>query len=393
MKAEYLSQLENILGLRREDDDVRKQFALSKNSVENINQVLMSDHILIDNFTGIAEESAINVRSIENYGHSSLDDVNSEFVDQSNIIKSSWGDYSTIKAYLTKQELFSGLAEKVKENEGKYHSSRNIGEVKKHQKLVSDLLNDKKVLDKVVKDVQELSKILDALPIFKGLQAELQEHKNGIVRAKTVGTINSHHVWFVDLIKRENELKYIDREIGQFRQFIKSSSFFKEKKWIELLIKECLSAKESGKIIQLHANTKARKQLLGAIDELSNDWDKMIKYCSCAYEQSFATKNCNKDKDDIIRELSLLESKSRLDNSKVKNIHKQLDKKMKHIKRIEDKSYPSIDYPGSDDFWELIGSIIVFFVNVFLFVLIWPFVLMSRSSDKSSSIEKSVLEW
>lgn len=393
MKAEYLSQLENILGLRREDDGVRKQFALSKKSIENINQVLMSDHILIDNFTGIAEEIAINVRSIENYGHSSLDDINSDFSDQSNNIESIWDDYSTINAYLTNQELFSGLADKVKKNGEKYHSSRNIGEVKKHHKLVSDLLNDKKVLDKVAKDVQELSKILDALPIFKGLQAELQEHKDSIVRAKTVGTINSHHVWFVDLIKRKNELKYIDHEIGQFKKFIKNNLFFKENKWIELLEKECASAKESDKIKQLHTKTKGRKQLLDTIDNLTNDWDKMVEYCSNVYERSIAIKNCNKDKDDIIRELSLLESKSGLDDNKVKNIQKQLNKKLRHIKGIVDKSYPSVEYESYPDFWEGVLNVIFFIVNVLLFIFIWPFIFMSRSSDKSSSIEKSVLEW
>lgn len=344
MQTEYLLQLENILELRREDDDVRKQFKLSKKTIENINQVLLSDHILIDNFTGIAEERAVTVRSIENYGYSSLDDVNSEFADQSNKIKSIWDDYSTVKTYLIKQELFSALAEKVKGNEEKYLASRNIGEVKKHHKQVSTLLNEKKRLDKVVKDVHELSKILDALPMFKGLLTALQEHKNSIIRAKTVRTINSHHVWFVDLMKSKNELKYIDWEISEFKQFVKNSSFFKENKWIELLKKECASAKESDKIKQLHTKTKERKQLLGAIIKLSDDWYKMMEYCSTVYEQSVATKYCNKDKEAIIGELSLLEKKSELDNSKLEKLQKKIEKKTSKIMELKQRTYPLIPF-------------------------------------------------
>jgi hypothetical protein len=389
MKAEYLSQLENILELRHENDDVRKQFKLSNKSIENINQVLLSDHILIDNFTGIAEERTVTIRSIENYGHSSLDDVNSEFTDQSNIIKSIWDDYSMVKTYLTKQELFNGLAEKAKENEDNYQASRNIGEVKKHHKQVSELHNEKKSLDKVVKDVQELTKILESLPIFKWLLVALQERQNDIIRAKTVETIYSHYIWFADLIKSKNELKYIDREIKSFKKFIKKNTFYKQKKWIELLEKECVSAKYSGKIKQLHIKTKARKQLFGTIDKLSKDWGKMFEYCTVVYSRPIATKHCNKDKEDIIKKLSLLESKSVLDDNKVKKIQKQLNKKLKHIKEIVDKPYSSIEYKSYTDFWDVLLNVIYFFVNI----LIWPFALMSRRSDKSLSIEKSVLEW
>ena len=97
MRKECLSQLENVLKLRRENSDVEMQFELSIKSIKNIGFSLTADHIVHNNFSGIAEARLAKLKSIENYEHSSLDKINRDFSDQSIELKSIWNQHLKIK--------------------------------------------------------------------------------------------------------------------------------------------------------------------------------------------------------------------------------------------------------------------------------------------------------
>ena len=497
MRVKYLSQLKGILKLRCEYSEARKQSALAKKSIKNINCTLMTDYVVNDNFTEIGKERLVKIRSIKNYNSLSIDKIDRNCSAQSKKLKSIWKKHLEIKDYLTNCKFFTGLKEKVKENEEKYHISKNIKEVEKHRKLITELFNERSNLNKIKKDFSDLFEILNSLPIFKALLASLQERKRRIMMANTIETINSQHAWIVELIKekkilektakdvsslyeilnslqifkellsslqehereimmaktiekikshhvwiiklikekkilnktvkdiqdlsqtlnsfpiykkllldfkrhenciieakdietinnhyawfdriakQKNDLNFIVYEINEFNKFFKNNSFFTKDKWLTLLEKDCANAKTSSQIEELNAKTKARKQLLSTIDKVSHSWDKMIQYCSDVYNQSVANEYCNKDKKSIIDRLSQLESQSKLDNSEARKIHNQLKKKFNHIRRMENKPYPCTGW----------------ITDIFLFIFIWPFTYLIRKLDKSSSIKKPVLDW
>lgn len=329
MRKEYLSQLENVLKLRRENSDVTMQFELSIESIKNIGLSLTADHIVHNNFSGIAEARLAKLKYIENYDHSSLDEVNRDFSDQSGEIESLWNDNSQIKNYLASLKLFSGLEAKLKENEQKYNVSKDIKEVKKHHKIISRLLNQR------------------------------------------------------------GNLKYIGHEINEFREFFKSSYFFKEDKWVASLEKDCANAKDSMQIEGLQKKIKARKKILDTISKISSDWLKMHKNLASESDR----KLFDGDRVNIINKLSFLEKQSKLDYEKTIEIHTQLEKKINSWMKIEEKPYPILDFIAVNEIGDAIGNIFLFFINIFLIFCIWPFTYVIRGVTKLEIMKKPVLDW
>ena len=345
MRKEYLSQLENVLKLRRENSDISKQFDLSIGSSKNISCTLTTAHIVNNNFSGIVEARLAKLKSIENYDHSSLDEVNRDFSDQSGEIESLWNDYLQIKNYLVSLKLFSGLEEKLKENEQKYHAAKNIEEVKKYHEITSKLFNKRKNLNRIVRIM--------------------------------------------------NDLKYISVEINKFREFFKNSSFFKEYKWVTSLEKDCANTKDSIQIEKLRTKVKARKQVLDTIRKISIDWLEMYKNLNQIYTDPSATEHelFNKDRINIINKLSSLEKQSKLDCESAVEIHIQLEKKINSWMKIKEKPYPSLDFVEVDDLGDIIGNIFLFFFNIFLIFCIWPFTYVIRGVTKFGIMSKPVLDW
>ena len=408
MRKECLSQLENVLKLRRENSDVEMQFELSIKSIKNIGFSLTADHIVHNNFSGIAEARLAKLKSIENYEHSSLDKINRDFSSQSNELESIWKQHLKIKSYLANLEIFNGLKEKVKENEQKYHAAKNIEEVKEctvgtinsQHVWIADLIREEKTLKKIASDVQNLSKILNSLPIFEKLLEDLKNHENNMREAKSIETINSNHTWFCKWLNKENVLKYISREISKFRKFFKNSPFFKEDKWVTSLEKDCANAKDSTQIEKLRTKIKARKKILNTISKISSDWLKMHKNLSQIYTDPSAAEHdlFDKDRINIINELSSLEKQSKLDYESAVVIHIQLEKKINSWIKIKEKPYPSLGFlEGNDTDGNIvilvIANIFVLFINIFLFFCIWPFTYFIRDMAKEEIMKKPVLDW
>ena len=462
MRVEYLSQLESILKLRHEYSETRKYSELSKNSIKDINCTLMTDRVVNNIFIEIGKKRLMKIRSIKNYNHLSLDDINQDFFDQSQTLEYFWKKHLAIKVYLNDCRLFSGLEEKVKNNENKYRISKSIQEVEKYHELVTELFNERENLKKIKSNFSDLFEILSSLMIFMELKTSLQECKRRIMMAKTVGAINSQHVWiaeiiseknsleiiaegiedlseilsslpifekllldlkkhinyimeeknmekindyyiwFDELLSRKNDLKSIDREINEFRIFLKSNSFFKENKWLLLLEKDCANLKESNQIEKLHAKIKGQKKMLDAISEISTCWleicENFHKLCEYSIinkiDNTFdVSKYFDKDKVNIINELSRLENQSALDYNKVLEIHNKLRNKFNHIKEIVNKLYPTLDFNSAHDLSDLIGNIFLLFINVSLIFFVWPFSYLIREIKKYFSIKKPVLDW
>ena len=342
MRKKYLSQLENAIKLRRENSDVKIQFELSIESIKNIGLSLTADHIVHNNFSGIAEARLAKLKSIENYEHSSLDKANCDFSGQSKKLKSIWEQYLKIKDYLANLEIFNGLKEKVKENEQKYHAAKNIEEVKKCHEIITELLNEGTNLDRII-----------------------------------------------------NDLKYINREINKCREFFKNSSFFKEYKWLTSLKKDCANVKDSMQIEKLATKIKARKKILDTISKISSDWLKMHENLSQIYTDPSAIEHelFDKDRINIINKLSSLEKQSKLDYESAIEIHLQLEKKINSWMKIKEEPYPSADFVAVNEIGDAIVNILVFFINIFLIFCIWPFTYVIRGVAKDEIMKKPVLDW
>ena len=332
MRAAYLSQLENILRLRCEYSDLE----LSKKSIKNINQKLLNDHIVNNKFSRIAEKRADEISAIENYSYSSLDDINSGFADQSDKLESIWNEYSAIKDYLTNDELFGGLAEKIKENEEKYHISRNIEEVNKHHELVIELSDERKTLDSIRAEIWLSRQMLDSLPIFKGI------------------------------------------------------------KLVDPFEKECRNAKESKHIKKLYTKRQVRGSLRRKMNDISNSWLEMRQYFYKTFNNAeYVNKCCDKDRADIIQkffQLAELENRE-IGRIEIGEILIQLNRKRNYIKKIADKPYPGINYNSVSGFRDTVRNIFLFFINIFLITFILLFVYLARYLKILSGMKKSVLDW
>jgi len=393
MRSKYFSQLDNILVLRREYDDINKQLLLSRKSIEDICRIILNDDILMLNFAGLANEMAVRIRSIKNYDDIFINKINKQFVSHLNVIKCVWDEYSEVDAYLSSQELFSGLKDKLNEYKEKYHTAKNIQDVKKNHQQVKALLDQKENLDNIINDLQQLTKVLDDLPIFKSLANTLEEHREGVIKAKNIDTINCHYAWIHDLLIMKNDLQKIFDKIYEFKFFVKNSALFSEDKWIASLEKSCVNAESSAQIKKLAKEVIEKDKSLVKIQALSVKCDEMKEYCYSVYDKSFVNENCNIDKNIIINLLLSLESDSRLTGNEVHNILIKLDNKRKYIMDLVNKPYPSVEYFDNDDLWETTGSVFVFFINVFLFIFIWPVIFIQKNSQKASSLERPISDW
>ena len=212
MRKEYLSQLKNVLKLRRENSDVKIPFKLSIESIKNIGLSLTADHIVHNNFSGIAETRLAKLKSIENYEHSSLDKVNRDFSSQSNKLKPIWNQYLKIKSYLANLKIFNGLEEKIKENEQKYHAAKSIEEVKEYHKITIELLNEKKNLDRIWNQHLIIKNYLANLKIFNGLEEKVKENEQKDHTAKSIEEVKEYHKITIELF---NEIINLDRICNQ----------------------------------------------------------------------------------------------------------------------------------------------------------------------------------
>ncbi len=291
-----------------------------------------------------------------------------------------YNDIKQLEEWLHTYPIYKGILDELQKHKSDISSIHDIKAINQYHAWIAMVLNARKSLEGIFKDINALETLLNKFCIYKGIADRLSKHKIEINTVHNIESIKQIHKWIANILKENKTLDNIHNNLGKFRRWIKKIELiFDKTKWIENLEDIATKIEDMQDIRDVHDSICQWDKILMSIDSLLNQIKKMDV--------------SKKDFADIYEAISKLSEKKELSSDIIKSFEEKLLKKHRCIHWLIHKPYPRLKHTRYPSFWQGIGNILKIPINLVLCVVLWPILFGIRRYDIACCRFKSVLKW